>query len=113
MGLGAVSGAQATSGASSSSGQSGNALTGPGGSVNENTFLQLLVAQMQYQDPLQPTSSTQFVTQLAQFQTLSVLTNIQSDLQQLVAAAGAGKTGSTAATGQSSTGGASSKAAGA
>ncbi|HTX33538.1 MAG TPA: flagellar hook capping FlgD N-terminal domain-containing protein [Bryobacteraceae bacterium] len=40
------------------------------GSVNENMFLQLLVAQLQNQDPLNPPDGTQFVTQLAQFQTL-------------------------------------------
>jgi flagellar basal-body rod modification protein FlgD len=50
----------------------------------ENSFLQLLVAQLQYQNPLQPMSNTQFVTQLAQMQTLSVLESMRSDLGQLV-----------------------------
>ena len=35
--------------------------------ASKDTFLQLLVAQMRNQDPLQPTDGTQFVTQLAQF----------------------------------------------
>ena len=34
------------------------------------SFLQLLVAQIQYQDPTNPTDSTAFVTQLAQFSSL-------------------------------------------
>jgi hypothetical protein len=38
--------------------------------VTENMFLQLLVAQLQNQDPTNPSDSTQFVTQLAQFQTM-------------------------------------------
>jgi flagellar basal-body rod modification protein FlgD len=54
-------------------------------------FLQLLVAQLQNQDPTQPMDSTTFVTQLAQFQQLESTNNmatsvsgIQSDTDQLV-----------------------------
>lgn len=36
-----------------------------GTNVNTDTFLKLLVAQMQYQDPLEPQSNTDFVSQLA------------------------------------------------
>lgn len=36
-------------------------------SINQDQFLQLLVAQLQNQDPLTPTDSTTFITQLAQF----------------------------------------------
>lgn len=35
--------------------------------VNSETFLSLLVAEMTNQDPLEPTSNTEFVTQMAQF----------------------------------------------
>ena len=38
--------------------------------VNEQTFLQLLVTQLQHQDPTQPQDATQFVAQLAQFSSL-------------------------------------------
>ncbi len=34
---------------------------------NESTFLQLLVAQIQNQDPTQPMDSSTFLTQLAEF----------------------------------------------
>ncbi len=51
--------------------------------VNENEFLQLLVAQIQYQDPTNPTDSTAFVTQLAQFSSLEQLVAIHSDLDSL------------------------------
>lgn len=42
-------------------------------------FLQLLVAQLQNQDPLNPTDSTQFVSQLAQFSELEQVMAIRSD----------------------------------
>ena len=60
-------------------------------SSDENMFLQLLVTQLQNQDPTQPMDSTSFVTQLAQFQQLEATTNmgtsvsgIQTDTDQLV-----------------------------
>ena len=62
--------------------------------LNQDTFLKLLVAQMKYQDPLAPTDSTQFLTQTAQFTTVSTLQQIEKDQQaiqhtnQLLAASG-------------------------
>lgn len=62
--------------------------------INSDTFLKLLVAQMKYQDPLSPTDSTQFLTQTAQFTTVSTLQQIEQDQQaiqhtnQLLAASG-------------------------
>jgi flagellar basal-body rod modification protein FlgD len=64
----------------------GNAAATQAGSpddVDENQFLQLLVAQIQYQDPTNPTDSTAFVTQLAQFSSLEQLIAIHSDLNSL------------------------------
>ena len=40
------------------------------GLANENTFLQLLVAQLKNQDPLKPQDGSEFVAQLAQFSAL-------------------------------------------
>ena len=69
--------------------------------VTKNMFLQLLVAQLQNQDPLQPADGTQFITQLAQFQQLEQsmnsgqdITAIRQDTDTLVAGANAGGTGS-------------------
>ena len=45
--------------------------------LNEDTFLQLLVAQLKYQDPMSPTDSTQFLTQTAQFTELETLQKIE------------------------------------
>jgi flagellar basal-body rod modification protein FlgD len=67
--------AAATSSSASSTSSSGiNSL------ANENVFLQLLVAQLQYQDPTQPSDGTQFVTQLAEFTNVSNTTTMASDL---------------------------------
>ena len=70
--------------------------------VTKNEFLQLLVAQIKNQDPLNPADGTQFLTQLAQFQTLEQsmnmgtdLTAIRSDLDNLVGATTGTTTGTT------------------
>lgn len=47
---------------------------------NESTFLTLLVAQMKNQDPLNPTDSTQFVGELAQFSSLEQLMGINQNV---------------------------------
>jgi len=49
-------------------------------SVDTDTFLKLLVAQLQYQDPLEPQTDTQFVTQLAQMTSLEQLQAMNSSL---------------------------------
>jgi flagellar basal-body rod modification protein FlgD len=58
--------------------------------IDKNAFLQLLVAQMKNQDPMNPSDGTQFLTQLAQFQQLEQGINtgqdvaaIRKDLDQL------------------------------
>ena len=35
--------------------------------MDKDAFLQLLVAQMKYQDPLEPTSNTEYISQYATF----------------------------------------------
>lgn len=52
--------------------------------ANEETFLQLLVSQLQNQDPLDPTDSNQFVSQLTSYSQLEQLINIHSDADSLV-----------------------------
>jgi flagellar basal-body rod modification protein FlgD len=55
--------------------------------ASQETFLQLLVAQIKNQDPLNPTDGTQFLSQLAQFSRLeqqlqmnAQLTDIKNEL---------------------------------
>ncbi len=45
----------------------GSAAAAKGKSLDQDTFLKLLVAQMKYQDPSKPADSTQFLAQTAQF----------------------------------------------
>jgi len=71
----------ATSTPSPTSGASGNSL---GQLTNESTFLQLLVSQIQNQDPLNPTDTTQFVGQLVSFSQLEQLLGINQGVQTLV-----------------------------
>ena len=44
--------------------------------MDKDAFLQLLVAQMKYQDPLEPTSNTEFVSQYAQFSQVEQMQNM-------------------------------------
>jgi flagellar basal-body rod modification protein FlgD len=47
--------------------------TNPSITPSTDTFLKLLVTQLQYQDPLEPQTDTAFVTQLAQMTTMEQL----------------------------------------
>lgn len=48
--------------------------------LDKDAFLQLLVTQMKYQDPLEPTDNTEYVSQLATFSTLEEMQNMTSSL---------------------------------
>ena len=52
--------------------------------MDKDAFLQLLVAQMKDQDPLEPTSNTEFISQYAQFSQVEQLQNMAGsmDLQR-------------------------------
>jgi flagellar basal-body rod modification protein FlgD len=69
----------ATSGTPSSSTSLPDQLT------SESTFLNLLVAQIKNQDPLNPTDSIQFVGQLVQFSQLEQLLSINQGITKLAA----------------------------
>lgn len=45
-------------------------------SLDKDAFLQLLVAQMKYQDPLEPTENTEYISQLATFSQLEEMQNM-------------------------------------
>lgn len=51
--------------------------------LGEDDFMQLLLAQLQNQDPLQPASDTEFIAQLAQFNSLAELTSIKTSISEL------------------------------
>ena len=52
---------------------------------DKDLFMTLLVAQLKNQDPLAPQEGTEFVAQLAQFNSLDQLTNIRQSIDKLVA----------------------------
>ena len=58
--------------------------TAPGkAETKKNEFLQLLVAQLKGQNPLDPLDGTQFVSQLAQFSSLEELTGIHGSIDSI------------------------------
>lgn len=75
--LNTVNGVSVTSATTSS------ATTSAGGTLDKNAFLQLLVKQMQYQDPLSPQDNTAYVAQLAQFSSLEQMTNVADSMSKL------------------------------
>ena len=54
--------------------------------ANKEVFLNLLVAQIKNQDPLNPTDSVQFLTQLSQFTQTEQTLGMREDLKQITAA---------------------------
>ncbi len=63
-----------------------SAATGSLSQVGQDTFLQLLIAQLEHQDPLSPMDNVQFTAQLAQFNTLEQLETMNKGMQALLAA---------------------------
>ena len=61
-----------------------NAAKSKSNGMDKEAFLQLLVAQMKYQDPLEPTSNTEYIAQYAQFSQVEQMQNMSSsmDLQR-------------------------------
>jgi len=64
---------------------SSDSVSGPQQTLNQNDFLQLLVTQMENQDPLQPESDTEMASQMAQFTSLTETTNMSSALSEMQA----------------------------
>ncbi len=56
--------------------------TNPGGTLDKDGFLKLMIAQLQAQDPLQPTESSAYVGELAQFTELEQVTNLAQTTSQ-------------------------------
>ncbi len=60
------------------------ATTSTSKAADKDMFLKLLVAQMKYQDPMNPTDSSQFLAQSAQFTSLEKMQAVADQTQQLV-----------------------------
>ena len=60
----------------------------PGGELDKDAFLQLLVAQMKYQDPLNPQDNSEYVAELANFSALEQMTNVAENIESLSSVVG-------------------------
>lgn len=54
------------------------------GGVSKNDFLKLLVAQLSNQDPMNPMQDKEFLTQVAQLNTVEQLNNLNANLTELL-----------------------------
>jgi flagellar basal-body rod modification protein FlgD len=60
--------------------------TNPKSELGKNAFLQLMVAQLQAQNPLEPSNGTEYISELAQFSQLEQTTNLAQSSSQSVTA---------------------------
>lgn len=51
--------------------------------LGKDSFLNLLVTQLRYQDPLNPIEDTEFISQLAQFSSLEQIQNVNDNLSDM------------------------------
>lgn len=70
----------------------GASSTGMAGLLDPTTFLSLLVDELKYQNPLDPTSSSDFMSQIAQLSQVEQLQSVSSASQMGEAAGLIGKT---------------------
>jgi len=54
----------------------------PNNQLDKNSFLKLLVAQLRYQDPLNPMNDQEFIGQMAQFSTLEQMQNLNQTVEK-------------------------------
>jgi hypothetical protein len=59
--------------------------TGQQGMMDKNAFLQLLITQLRYQDPMKPADNGEFLAQMAQFTSLEQTQNLNEGLDRLIA----------------------------
>jgi flagellar basal-body rod modification protein FlgD len=76
----------------SQGGSSGASSLGTAGLLDPTTFLSLLVDELKYQNPLDPTSSSDFMSQIAQLSQVEQLQSVSSASQMGEAAGLIGKT---------------------
>lgn len=74
---------EATTSGSSTASTTSSSTSGSRTSLGQDAFLQLLVTQLQNQDPTNPTDNSEFIAQLATFSSLEQLTTISSNVEAI------------------------------
>lgn len=54
-----------------------------GSKLGKNDFLNILAAQLKYQDPMEGSDNAQYIAQLAQFSSLEQMSNISEGIQEM------------------------------
>ncbi len=67
----------------SASRSASSAASAPSSALGKDDFLELLVVQLQNQDPLNPLDDKEFIAQLAQFSSLEQMSNVASGIESL------------------------------
>jgi flagellar basal-body rod modification protein FlgD len=60
-------------------------VSNPAAALGEDAFLKLLVAQLQYQDPMSPSDNQQFIQEQATFSTVEALNDLKSTMTAMQA----------------------------
>jgi len=79
------------------SSSTGSAYENPKGILGKDDFLKLLLVQLQYQDPTEPTDTEQILTQTSQLASLEATDNTNKALEKLAASLGSAQEFSTIA----------------
>ncbi|MCP4646420.1 MAG: hypothetical protein GY852_01625, partial [bacterium] len=61
------------------------------GGLGRDSFLKLLVTELQHQDPTSPMNDREFISQMAQFSTLEQMSNMNTTIQHLNRSARSGE----------------------
>lgn len=72
---------QSTTQAAQSTANKSGTITGNNSALGKDAFLQLLVAQLQNQDPLSPMEDKDFIAQMAQFSSLEQMQDLNKNMQ--------------------------------
>jgi flagellar basal-body rod modification protein FlgD len=85
-------------GASTASAAAPGAKPKGGGTLDKDSFMHLMVTQLKYQDPLNPSDNQQMAAQMAQFSSLEALQNMKTSMADLGKSMNESATKQTAAT---------------
>lgn len=69
---------------SDNDGGSSQSITDGNESLGKDSFLQLLVTQLRYQDPLSPMDNKAFISQMAQFSSLEQMNNMNKNMESIL-----------------------------